>query len=148
MSTDPSKLAFHGGWEYAPAPESTDHITVDDQYGLFIGGDFGEGTTTDSGYPRTYRIWQRGEPLEEATEIFAGEQTDVAVGVYRFYDADTAWDIAVRTMTFYTSTHYVYDDGDLHRALRSPAGYRRHRRLYMRSAGGSACADDAQAYSW
>ena len=35
------------------------------------------------------------------------------MGVYRFYDAETAWDIAVRTITFYTSTHYVYDDGDL-----------------------------------
>ncbi len=81
---------------------------------IFIGGDFGEGTTTDSGYPRTYRIWQRGEPLEEATEIFAGEQEDVAVGVYRFYDGDTAWDIANRSMTFYASKQYVYDDGDLH----------------------------------
>ncbi len=85
---------------------------VDDET-IFIGGDFGEGTTTDSGYPRTYRVWERGEPLEEATEIFSGEQEDVAVGVYRFYDADTPWDIAVRTITFYTSTHYVYDDGDL-----------------------------------
>ncbi|MDJ0911786.1 MAG: prolyl oligopeptidase family serine peptidase, partial [Woeseiaceae bacterium] len=80
---------------------------------IFIGGDFGEGTTTDSGYPRTYRVWERGEPLEEATEIFSGEQEDVAVGVYRFYDAETAFDVAVRTITFYTSTHYLYDDGDL-----------------------------------
>ncbi len=35
-----NKLAFDGGWQYAPAPESTDHITIDGQYGLFIGGDF------------------------------------------------------------------------------------------------------------
>jgi aldehyde dehydrogenase (NAD+) len=40
MSTDPSKLAFNDGWQYAPAPESTDHITVDEQYGLFIAGEF------------------------------------------------------------------------------------------------------------
>ncbi len=81
---------------------------------IFIGGDFGAGTTTDSGYPRTYRIWRRGEPLEEATEIFAGEQEDVAVGVYRFYDGDTAWDIASRSITFYASKQFVYDEGDLH----------------------------------
>jgi len=42
MSTEPSKLAFHGGWEYAPAPESTDHVSIDDQYDLFIGGKFVE----------------------------------------------------------------------------------------------------------
>ena len=40
MSTDPTKLSFDGGWEYAPAPESTDHIQVDDTYDLFIGGKF------------------------------------------------------------------------------------------------------------
>ncbi len=42
MSTDPSKLAFNDGWQYAPAPESTDHITIDERYGLFIGGEFVE----------------------------------------------------------------------------------------------------------
>jgi aldehyde dehydrogenase (NAD+) len=40
LSSDPTELSFHGGWEYAPAPESTDHIAVDSQYDLFIGGDF------------------------------------------------------------------------------------------------------------
>ncbi len=35
-----NKLAFNDGWQYAPAPESTDHITIDKQYGLFIDGKF------------------------------------------------------------------------------------------------------------
>jgi len=42
MSTGPSKLAFDSGWQYAPAPESIDHISIEDRYGLFIGGDFVE----------------------------------------------------------------------------------------------------------
>ena len=42
MSTEASKLSFDDGWQYAPAPESTDHIKVDDEYGLFIGGEFVE----------------------------------------------------------------------------------------------------------
>ncbi len=42
MSTESGKLSFDDGWQYAPAPESTDHIKVDDQYGLFIGGEFVE----------------------------------------------------------------------------------------------------------
>ncbi len=29
-----------GSWTYAPAPESTDHITIDDRYGLYIDGEF------------------------------------------------------------------------------------------------------------
>ena len=40
MSTDSNKLAFDDGWQYAPAPESTDHVKIDEQYELFIGGEF------------------------------------------------------------------------------------------------------------
>ena len=31
-------LTFGGVWDYAPAPESTDHVAVADRYGLFVGG--------------------------------------------------------------------------------------------------------------
>ena len=40
MATPENKLAFDGGWDYAPAPESTDHVRIDKRYGLFIDGDF------------------------------------------------------------------------------------------------------------
>jgi len=40
MAIPENKLAFDGGWDYAPAPESTDHIAVKKRYGLFINGDF------------------------------------------------------------------------------------------------------------
>ena len=35
-----SALAFEGGWTYSPAPESTEHVRIDERYGLFIGGEF------------------------------------------------------------------------------------------------------------
>ena len=34
------KLSFDGGWKYAPAPESTSHVQIDEKYGLFINGSF------------------------------------------------------------------------------------------------------------
>ena len=40
MATPENKLAFDDGWQYSPAPESTDHIKVKKRYGLFIGGEF------------------------------------------------------------------------------------------------------------
>jgi aldehyde dehydrogenase (NAD+) len=40
MARPENKLAFDGGWQYSPAPESTDHIRIDKKYDLFIGGDF------------------------------------------------------------------------------------------------------------
>jgi len=40
VDSQANKLAFNDGWQYAPAPESTDHIRIDEKYDLFIGGEF------------------------------------------------------------------------------------------------------------
>jgi aldehyde dehydrogenase (NAD+) len=40
MATPENKLAFNDGWQYSPAPESTDHIKIKKRYELFIGGEF------------------------------------------------------------------------------------------------------------
>ena len=37
-----SKLDFDGPWEYDDAPQSSDHVQIADQYGLFINGKFQE----------------------------------------------------------------------------------------------------------
>ncbi len=40
MTRPESRLRFDTDWKYSAAPESTDHIRVDSQYELFIGGKF------------------------------------------------------------------------------------------------------------
>ena len=40
MARPDTKLIFDTSWQYAPAPESVDHVRIDPQYGLFIGGEF------------------------------------------------------------------------------------------------------------
>ena len=40
MSDAHNTLKFDTGWQYAPAPESTDHVRIDKQYELFINGRF------------------------------------------------------------------------------------------------------------
>ena len=40
MARPDTKLDFDTDWKYAPAPESTDHVRIDKQYELFIGGEF------------------------------------------------------------------------------------------------------------
>lgn len=40
MATPENKLAFDDGWQYSPAPESTDHVRIKKKYDLFIGGKF------------------------------------------------------------------------------------------------------------
>ncbi|CAN5290936.1 hypothetical protein BH09BAC5_BH09BAC5_23910 [soil metagenome] len=39
-TTAKPKLDFTSGWNYAPSPESTDHIKLEKRYGHFINGEF------------------------------------------------------------------------------------------------------------
>ena len=95
-------------------PEAKSRVSWIDSDTLYLGSDFGDGTLTDSGYPRTARIWRRGEPFSDAIEVFAGEQSDVAASVLRSWDGDAHYDLAVRSPTFYTSASYlVTDEGEL-----------------------------------
>jgi prolyl oligopeptidase len=105
---DVEKLAFVDDGFYLA--EAKSNLSWIDEDSVYVGTDFGEGSLTDSGYPRTARIWERGEPVQEATEAFAGEQADVAAGVFRSWDQDTPYDIAYRAPTFYTSESYLLDD--------------------------------------
>jgi prolyl oligopeptidase len=62
-------------------PEAKGSVQWIDRDTLFVATDFGPGSTTDSGYPRTVRRWRRGQPLAEAVTVFEGDKADVAVGV-------------------------------------------------------------------
>jgi prolyl oligopeptidase len=96
-------------------PEAKQRVSWIDENAVWVGSDFGEGSLTDSGYPRTARLWKRGEPLEEATEIFAGEQADVAAGIYRTWDRKDTYDVAYRVPSFFETLNYLYTgDGEFH----------------------------------
>lgn len=74
MSTEPNKLSFDDGWQYSPAPESTDHISIRDRYGLFINGTFVE--------PEAGRYFETINP--------ATEQTISSVAIASAADVDRA----------------------------------------------------------
>ncbi|MFC7377545.1 prolyl oligopeptidase family protein [Brevundimonas sp. GCM10030266] len=71
-------------------PESKGGASWIDENTLLISRDFGEGSLTDSGYPRTVRLLRRGQSLDQAPVIFEGQQTDVSVSGYVLRDADGA----------------------------------------------------------
>lgn len=69
-------------------PESKGGASWIDKDTLLIARDFGEGSLTDSGYPRTVRLLKRGQTIDQAVEVFAGQKTDVSVSGYTLRDAD------------------------------------------------------------
>jgi prolyl oligopeptidase len=87
--------------------EAKQQVSWIDEDSVWVGSDFGDGSLTDSGYPRTARLWKRGEPIEEATEVFAGEPTDVSAGVYRMWDRNQSYDVAYRNPSFFETLNYL-----------------------------------------
>lgn len=97
-----------GGFEL---PEAKSRLSWRDRESLFVGTDFGEGSLTDSGYPRVVKLWRRGTSLEEAETIFEGRPTDVSVGAYRLWDDDAFYEIVYQSTSFYTRNYFFYAEG-------------------------------------
>jgi aldehyde dehydrogenase (NAD+) len=74
-----------GGFEYAPALESTDHITIAKRYGLFIGGAFVE--------PHSGRYFPTINPATEETlaEVAEADDQDVGTAVQAAAGAFGTW---------------------------------------------------------
>lgn len=70
-----NRLDFSTGWSYDPAPESTDHITIQERYGHFINGEFVE--PAEGEYFATFNPATE----EKLAEVAMGSQTDVDTAV-------------------------------------------------------------------
>ncbi|MDP2764502.1 MAG: prolyl oligopeptidase family serine peptidase [Brevundimonas sp.] len=62
-------------------PEGKHRISWLDADTLLVATDFGPGTLTESGYPFIVKALKRGQTLEQATEVYRGEQGDGGYGV-------------------------------------------------------------------
>ena len=84
-----------------------------DENTLWIGTDFGEGSLTDSGYPRLVKEWKRGTTLEQATTVYEGSVDDVAVGAYSIHTPEGRHDLVYKTPEFFRGTYFVVLGGRL-----------------------------------
>jgi aldehyde dehydrogenase (NAD+) len=72
-------------WEYAPAPESTDHVRLKDRYGLFVDGEFRD--PVDGRYVSTINPATE----ESLAEVADGGPDDVAAAVEAARAAQPKW---------------------------------------------------------
>mmetsp|Transcript_29158 Transcript_29158/g.48195 ORF Transcript_29158/g.48195 Transcript_29158/m.48195 type:complete len:794 (-) Transcript_29158:41-2422(-) len=91
-------------------PEAKSSVSYKSRNVLLVGTDMGEGSMTDSGYPRQIREWYRGTDIKDAPVVFEGDKKDVSVGSYiddnRHYGGPI-YEVRYRGLTFYTSKYWV-----------------------------------------
>jgi prolyl oligopeptidase len=92
-------------------PEAKSNTSWVDADQLLVGTDFGPGSMTSSGYPRTVRRWRRGTPLAAAEPVFEGAERDVVVTAGHDPTPGFARDLVVRRTDFFSSLRYVRPDG-------------------------------------
>src|SRR5262249_47105287 len=80
---------------------------------IFVGTDFGPGSLTPSGYPRTVKEWTRGTPLADASVVLEGRSEDMIVTAFRDLTPGFERDIVVRNPTFRTTECFLRRGGKL-----------------------------------
>ena len=94
-------------------PEAKSRVAWEDHDTVLVGTDFGPDSLTESGYPRIVKRWKRGEPLEQATMLFTGSVSDVAVtaGVDRTPGYQRT--LLYRAVDFYNDQVFQLRSGEL-----------------------------------
>ncbi len=93
-------------------PESKGGMSWIDENTTFVYTDTGEGSLTDSGYPRQVRRWVRGTPLESAPVVYEGEPEDMYILASHDSTPGFERDLVVRSRAFYDSEIFLLE-GDL-----------------------------------
>jgi len=88
-------------------PEAKSDVAWIDRDTIYVGTDFGAGSMTTSGYPRTFRRWQRGTPLAQAPTVFEVKAGDVAAGVSIEHSPGFETHLFERAIDFFRSENFV-----------------------------------------
>ena len=111
---DPETLAFTPDGYSVPTAKTA--LAWRDADSLFIGTDFGPGSLTDSGYPRTVRLWKRGTPRTRAPVLYETKLESVSANGFRLRSEGGDVDLIADNRTFWETDYYqLLADGGLHR---------------------------------
>ncbi len=96
-----------GGFEL---PRSKQFVAWIDKDTLLVARDWGAGTMTHSGYPFVVKLWKRGQPWQQAAEVFRGKDSDVAVQVLNLHDGDGHdATLIIRGIDFFNAETYILE---------------------------------------
>jgi len=106
-----TKRFVEGGFH---RPEAKGALRWIDRDTVYVFTDFGEGSLTESGYPRVVKRWKRGTPIESAEVVYEGRADDMYISAFRDHTPGFERDFVSRTIAFYNDELYlVRPDGSL-----------------------------------
>ena len=103
-------------------PEAKGGISWVDENTVLVGLATGGEESTESGYPVASYRWERGTPIEEATEVLRGDIADVGLWSFRTEDnLGNVYMMASEADTFYETTWWVMPENGEPMSLPVPA---------------------------
>lgn len=108
---DVEKKAFVTGGFFLPSAKS--RVAWRDEHSLYVGTDFGPGSLTKSGYPRTVKIWIRGTPVTAAATLYTAAAGSVSATARRVRAQEGDIDLVSEGLTFWTQQNYQVLGGEL-----------------------------------
>ena len=99
-----TKAFVEGGYRLATNKSTVEWVDGDT---VLVGTDFGEGSSTTSGYPRVTKLWKRGTPIGEATTVFEGKTEDTAVWPIVYDTAGGPVPTVMRAVDFFDAENYL-----------------------------------------
>ncbi len=95
-------------------PEAKGGLGWIDQDSVYVYTDFGDGSMTESGYPRVVKRWKRGTPLASAQVVYEGKPDDMYIAAMHDDTPGFERDFVSRTLAFYNDELYLVGrDGKL-----------------------------------
>lgn len=95
-------------------PESKGSVSWIDIDHIFVSTNFGDGTMTESGYPRIAKMWTRGTGLDQARVIYEGKAEDMSIGAVHDDSPGFERNFVTRNIAFYNDElFWVKSSGDL-----------------------------------
>ena len=101
-------------------PEAKSGVAWVDRDTLLVGTDWGEGTMTESGYPRIAKQWKRGTPLARAATVFEGRHEDIGIWPRVMDSGEETLPMIDQSLTFYTGAYHLIGGGGKLRRLPLP----------------------------
>ncbi len=92
-------------------PEGKQNYSWLDKDTLLVAREWKPGEMTKSGYAYVLKTLKRGESLDQAREVYRGQETDVSVSPFTLLDADgkVVAVMASRGVTFFEHEYYLLD---------------------------------------